>query len=167
MTDAERCRKVTRMPDGMRRCVFNVGHSGCCMFPLINEDDSTFHDPPASEPTPDEDTANFTMPAMITEAECNRRIEEAEHEVELDMQAFEDIWVRQVALAKREQMEADCRAMCRFCKDGDKNYIPQVVKRWGRWVHESPSLQRSTDCGAAGIRIAWEKEHHSEGRDPR
>jgi len=65
--------------------------------------------------------------------------------------------------AKREQMEADCRAMCRFCKDGDKNYILRVVKRWGRWVHESPSLQRSADCGAADIRIAWGMEHNSEG----
>jgi len=46
-----------------------------------------FHDPPnASEPTPDEDTAKLIMPAMITEAECNRRVEDA----------------------KREQMEADC-----------------------------------------------------------
>jgi len=67
------------------------------MFPLASENDSTFHDPPkASEPTPDEGTAKLTMPAMITEAECNRKIEAA---------------IRQ---AKREQMEADCRAVETF-----------------------------------------------------
>jgi len=33
--------------------------------------------PKPSEPTPDEGTAKLTMPAMITEAECNRRVEDA------------------------------------------------------------------------------------------
>ena len=106
MTDAERCptcgstrsegRALTggqNMPDGQHE------YDYC---------DDPFHDTPdselsvshsmnvgnpggplpdyMSEPTPDEDTANFTMPAMITEAKCNRRVEDA----------------------KREQMETDC-----------------------------------------------------------
>lgn len=58
--------------------------------------------------------------------------------------------------ARREQMEACCRAVCLECADGE-----EIVKRLGVWLHRYDN-QSTGECKADAIRRAFEEKGEGE-----
>jgi len=118
MTDTKRCPRCWSPDPTILVCYRALGDEwpGVCSA----EDHDPFHDPPkASEPTPDEDTASQLKAEL---AEKDRHIDILANKVEYGacgcgLDNPDDVCLVHAQLiedAKREQMEADCRAVETF-----------------------------------------------------
>ena len=67
---------------------------------------------------------------------------------------IEDLVTRAVVEAKREQMEADCKAVCDRCKLVRKVEWKQLLKRWMHIQANATSLM-GVECEASPIRTAF------------
>lgn len=65
--------------------------------------------------------------------------------------------VETTARAKREQMEADCCAVCSLCREGDAAWLDN--DQWRTWRHGHEYFMY---CCAHSIRAAWAEAHQEE-----
>lgn len=61
--------------------------------------------------------------------------------------------------AQREQMEADCCAVCYLCSEGDAAWLDN--DQWRTWRHGHEYFMY---CCAHSIRAAWAKAHPEEAQ---